>query len=230
MSSDPKKPEFKVGDKKFYIPGYRAHQLICILCTIVEVEEAGDAGAYYWLDEPIGHSVHEEELLYQDEAAIELMCRYQDELMGDYDPKDNVLIPSATLEDFRKESIRFINSTRKNVGCDDADFSHLVEKRSWDDWFNPQMVFDKRNKGAIKGAAARYEGKTYWVEAPFRHNHVINKICEELDITSCHTREEGFVLQDGTFVNREEAAKIAVTSGQIEKTQWGIELYSEDLW
>lgn len=220
------KPKFKVGDRKFYIPGYRLHGLICILCTITEVDDRGG----YWLDEPIGHVVHETELLYQDEATVELLARYQDELEDDYQLGDDTASPDVTLGQFRSEAINFINATRRNANCEDADFSHLTEKKPWWGWFNPQMIFDKRNKGAIKGAAALYEGKVYWVEAPFRHNHVIDKICEEEGITQVHTETQGFVLRDGTFVDRTEAAKIAVESGQIEKTKWGVELYSEDLW
>lgn len=41
---------------------------------------------------------------------------------------------------------------------------------------------------------------------------------------------QGFVTDTGKFVDRIEAAKIAIECGQIEKTKWGNELYSEDLW
>ncbi len=42
--------------------------------------------------------------------------------------------------------------------------------------------------------------------------------------------EQGFLTSAGRFVDRKEAAQIAVTAGQIEAPQWGCRLFSEDLW
>lgn len=42
-----------------------------------------------------------------------------------------------------------------------------------------------------------------------------------------NNNEQGFITENGTFVNREEAAKIAYKSGQIKKEMR--ELYSEDI-
>ena len=224
---DPNEPRWRVGDRKYYIPGYRGQHLICILCTIIEVEDI--PGGYYWLDEPIGHGVNEDDLLFQDEAAIELMARYQDELEADFKDGDETVTPSATLEGFRNHSMAFINGTRKNVGCEDVDFSFLKDKKPWDDWFNPQMVFDKR-KGVIRAAAIRYKGKVYWEEAPMRHNHAMAAARKATGDFSIHDEEQGFILQDETFVDREEAGRIALKAGQISKLNWGVQLYSEDLW
>lgn len=221
------KPKFKVGDKKFYIPGYRGHHLICILCTIVEVEDIPDG--LYWLDEPIGRGVDEDDLLFQDEAVEELMARYAEET----DDGDWKLSPNAQLADFRKESINYIASLWKSAGREGGPkFKFKEEKKPWNEWFNPQMVFDKRNNGAIKGAATRFEGKVYWVEPPGRHDRSNAKVLEENpEIKRLGGAEEqGFVLRDGTFVCRLAAAKIAVESGQIEKLSWPPDLYSEDLW
>jgi len=221
---DPNKPRWKVGDRKYYIPGYRGHHLICILCTIIEVEDV--PGGYYWLDEPIGHGVNEDDLLYQDEAAIELLARYQDELEAD---DEGSVIPNASLAEFRKDSVGFINQTRKNVDCPEADFSFLRDKEPWDEWFNPKMIFEKR-KGVIRAAAIRYKGKIYWEEAPMRHNHAMEAARKDTGDFSIHGEDQGFILQDETFVDREEAGRIALEAGQISKMKWGIELYSEDLW
>ncbi len=41
--------------------------------------------------------------------------------------------------------------------------------------------------------------------------------------------EDGFVTEEGRFVNRLDAADIAIKSGQIKKLDHPPELYSEDL-
>lgn len=41
---------------------------------------------------------------------------------------------------------------------------------------------------------------------------------------------QGFVTSTRRFVNRVEAAAVAIAAGQIEALQWPPLLYSEDLW
>jgi hypothetical protein len=41
---------------------------------------------------------------------------------------------------------------------------------------------------------------------------------------------QGFVTDDGKFVDRIEGAKIALESGQIKQLNWPPNLYSEDLY
>ena len=63
-----------------------------------------------------------------------------------------------------------------------------------------------------------------------RHHDVIRKIVEITGIKPV-TGEQGFVTDDGVFVNREEAAKIALACGQITKLKFhSKELFSEDLY
>jgi len=63
-----------------------------------------------------------------------------------------------------------------------------------------------------------------------RHHDVIRKIVETTGIRPV-TGEQGFVTDDGRFVSREEAAKIALSCGQIQKlTFHSRELFSEDLY
>ena len=42
--------------------------------------------------------------------------------------------------------------------------------------------------------------------------------------------ESGFLTNKNRFVDRKEGAKIAIETNQIEKLQYGSQLYSEDLW
>jgi len=41
---------------------------------------------------------------------------------------------------------------------------------------------------------------------------------------------QGFLTSEGRFVDRIEAAGIALAAGQIAQLRWGEELFSEDLW
>jgi hypothetical protein len=75
------------------------------------------------------------------------------------------------------------------------------------------------------------DGKTYSLPKPNRHNHVIAMMVKEYKLKPpCSGEEQGFLIDGETFVNREEAAKIAIASGQIKKLTCKDELFSEDLW
>ena len=41
---------------------------------------------------------------------------------------------------------------------------------------------------------------------------------------------QGFLLNDGTFLNRIPAAHLVLENGQLEELAWPPNLYSEDLW
>ena len=41
---------------------------------------------------------------------------------------------------------------------------------------------------------------------------------------------QGFITDTGKFLDRIEARKHAIECGQIDHTNWGERLYSEDLW
>lgn len=213
--------KIKIGDRKYYIPGYRGDGLLAILVTIRDI----DGDGYFWVDEPVGHSIEADMLMYQDEAAMELLDRYEDEKeVEGYD-----VACDAQLSAYRAQQITYINESRKGAECEPADFSFLKDKKPWEEWFNPQMIFDKR-KGYIRAAAVRCpKGKVYWTEAPGRHNHAM-AVAQVADPSLRHFDDQGFILQDETYVDRATAAKLAIEHGQIEKTKWGDILYSEDLW
>jgi len=88
----------------------------------------------------------------------------------------------------------------------------------------------------IVGVAIKAGDVIYQLPEPNRHHHVVG-VMAELGATSAITSGiviavgiQGFVLDDGTFLDRIEAADYAIKCGQIERLQWPPNLYSEDLW
>jgi len=71
----------------------------------------------------------------------------------------------------------------------------------------------------------------FFLPKPNRHYNlfkVIKKTGYDIQINSC---EQGFLTDDGKFVDRKTAKKIAIESGQILKGSHDLEeLFSEDLW
>lgn len=74
--------------------------------------------------------------------------------------------------------------------------------------------------------AAILEGGRVWTGK--RHHLIIRAIVADLGVDVIPvTGEQGFVTDDGRFVGREEAAKIAFDAGQVtERKEY---LFSEDL-
>jgi hypothetical protein len=69
---------------------------------------------------------------------------------------------------------------------------------------------------------------------PCRHHHVIHAMnppdnIVENDIIIARG-EQGFLTNEGTFVDRKEGASIALRNGQVLKLHAPPNLYSEDLW
>jgi hypothetical protein len=83
--------------------------------------------------------------------------------------------------------------------------------------------------GDVFEVACRYGDLVVRAPRPSRH-HTILQIAYQLGFTrSPHGDDQGFVLKDGTYVTRSEAANIALASGQVEKLIAPPDLYSEDL-
>lgn len=80
----------------------------------------------------------------------------------------------------------------------------------------------KVKQAAIKDS----RGTVHTLPRPARHHTVIHDCKVQLDSGSV----QGFILEDGTFVGREEAADHALHEGQIKALGWPPNLYSEDLW
>jgi len=79
----------------------------------------------------------------------------------------------------------------------------------------------------IKESAIKQDGKVFTGK---RHHNIIKDMVR-LGIKTPINGEQGFVTDDGKFVSRKEAAKIALESGQIKKLKFNQKsLFSEDLY
>lgn len=74
------------------------------------------------------------------------------------------------------------------------------------------------------------------IEIGYRHHDIRNRFGDEI---SCSPKDQGFYTSHGRFVDRREAMKIALASGQVdyEKARYCVngvckykELFSEDLY
>lgn len=65
--------------------------------------------------------------------------------------------------------------------------------------------------------------------APARHGDVVRKL-HDFNPTLVQPEDQGFLTSAGRFVNRREAAHIALETGQLEKLHSPPHLFSEDLW
>lgn len=63
---------------------------------------------------------------------------------------------------------------------------------------------------------------------PARHNHIIRAFYDALEGRRAAPEVQGFIANDGRFLDRRTAAKIAYGAGQISAPK--DELFSEDLW
>lgn len=79
----------------------------------------------------------------------------------------------------------------------------------------------------IACCAIEFTELTLSLPPPCRHHHVIQRYHATTGRSSSGKRQ-GFITSQGRFVDRSEAAQIALAAGQIEKFK--PLLYSEDLW
>lgn len=85
----------------------------------------------------------------------------------------------------------------------------------------------------ITGVAIRFEGKVYSLPPPNRHHNVIRHIREVTGTGICGSDVQGFITDEGEFLNRRAAMTLAAINGQLKRGPGGYqgpELFSEDLW
>lgn len=84
----------------------------------------------------------------------------------------------------------------------------------------------------ILAVAVVHAGEVFAFPSPGRHHDAIRKVSLAHPGVRglCPPRAQGFVLEDGTYVGREEGARIALASGQATRLHTEGRLFSEDLW
>ena len=88
----------------------------------------------------------------------------------------------------------------------------------------------------INHVALLYSGRVFCLPYPYRHHHLIQILKRSNHGTKWNPKEthhaiEGFLTNDGEFVNRTEAMRIMVKNGQkILSPIYGHKLFSENLW
>lgn len=87
----------------------------------------------------------------------------------------------------------------------------------------------------IVGVAIMYDGEMYELPRPNRHHNVIRLIKETNGVGIKGPDVQGFVLDNGDFINRRDGMELAKLNGQLNRKQGaefyqGPDLYSEDLW
>lgn len=82
----------------------------------------------------------------------------------------------------------------------------------------------------IIAAAVRFEDNIYAPAAPARHGEALDMAFERHGSAMIGNEDQGFLTSKKRFVDRLEAAEIAMNAGQIEAPRYGPELFSEDLW
>lgn len=83
---------------------------------------------------------------------------------------------------------------------------------------------------AIRIVEGPLEGLVFSLDAPNRHNHIFNLLSWGNSNDRMGKEEQGFLLENGDFVDRKQAGDIALENGQVTKLIAPPNLYSEDLW
>lgn len=127
--------DFKEGDKVWFIPGDKEETLIAIQCSIIEVDRSfrakhPKANLFYWLDEPIGHSVTSDYFFESKEEALEDLKERWVEYIEE--------VPAASCKDTSLQGYRsfFEEKIKKTWGQNHPGFPQWPQKNERIDWFN----------------------------------------------------------------------------------------------
>lgn len=83
----------------------------------------------------------------------------------------------------------------------------------------------------ITGVAIKHsDGRIFQLPRPFRHHHVIKVMAQVCELPTPITGEQGFVTEEGLFIDRRLAADLALIAEIVEELIDPPNLCSEDLW
>jgi len=88
-----------------------------------------------------------------------------------------------------------------------------------------QQDIDMIKQAAIKDST----GKIWTLPRPARHCDILHYMYES-SAGETTLDDQGFLLDDGSWVNRKQAAEYALKTGQCSELVAPPDLYSEDLW
>jgi len=103
--------KYKVGDSVWVI----CADCFILRCKIIHLDTFN---GFYWLDEPFGHSLAEDELFPTKEDALVFVNE-----------------ESRTYEEWRQDNINFIAKTHKDADLTPEKFPHQNPKEHSKDWF-----------------------------------------------------------------------------------------------
>jgi hypothetical protein len=83
---------------------------------------------------------------------------------------------------------------------------------------------------SITHVAIMQQDRIYSLPKPNRHADVIRMMIVEHGMEGPMTGIQGFLTEIGGFMNRKDAAKLAVDTRQVKNLSVEGELFSEDLW
>lgn len=103
------------------------------------------------------------------------------------------------------------------------EYPRLCIKCGESEGYNPSLL--------IIGVAVRFKDVCYGLPKPNRHSHCFS-VARAAGITNPTNRadDQGFYLEDGTFLTRKEAFIHATKTKQIINPEAREYLFSEDLW
>lgn len=133
--------KYTVGDELWVIPGFQHPHLLVIRCVIKEVEDWSEGGkipgglTFYWVDEPIGHSVDIGHEAYRSKQQAMTELRHR---LGENKKRTTNKSRSSksSLRAFRQRAKKFIRGTWKRAKVSrKMKFPIYKNKKKGIDWF-----------------------------------------------------------------------------------------------
>jgi hypothetical protein len=85
------------------------------------------------------------------------------------------------------------------------------------------------NNAKIVAAAVQFNGVIFTIPKPARHHNIVHAMFY-MGLPKLAQQEQGFLLDSGQYINRKDAAILALANGQVAELEAPPYLYSEDLW
>jgi hypothetical protein len=108
--------------------------------------------------------------------------------------------------------------------------TNLLHGLDMEKMMTDEEFFEGEQWETIVASAVVLDGDVWQLPKPARHHHVLWALDQVLPGRAIEAHDQGFVTNTGRYVDREEAARIAVRAKQVARLHAPPNLYSEDLW